>query len=201
MAMFEIKVSNSINNQTQHVAGKYGTNTGVSFVPAVCPAGTLCVQNGLIPNAGYESFGVLNGNTWYFIAASSGAVTGFTGDHTGIYAFNNYDVNKAVGGGITVNVGADTLGLSLPAGEIGDFCEIIVGEQYAFDAENFSTAPGADDVTGYATISSGKLVFDDDAPKTAGIVYFEILRVANVNKGAQYVGKSYILRAVRNPAA
>ena len=201
MAMFEIKISNSVNDQTQHVAGKYGTNTGASFVGAECPAGTLCVQNGLIPNAGYEAFGVLNGNTWCFNAAATGAVDGFNGDHTGIYAFNNYDVNKVTGGGLTVNIGVDTLGLSLPAGEFGDFCEIRIGEQYAFDAGNFSTAPGADDTTGYATISAGKLVFSDTAPKTAGLVYFEVLRTANVNKGTQYVGKSYILRAVRNAAA
>lgn len=198
MAMFEIKVSNSVNDQTQHVAGKFGTNTGDSFVPAVCAAGTLCVQNGLTKSEGYESFGVKNGNTWFFNAAASGKVTGFTGDHTGIYAFNNYDVAKVTGNGITANVGAKTLGLSLPAGERGDFCEIRIGEQYEFDADNFSTAPGADATTGYATISSGKLVYSADAPTTVEIVYFELLRVVPVNEGTKYVGKGYILRALRH---
>lgn len=197
MAMFEVKVSNSINDQTQHVAGVYGTGTGSSFTAAVCPAGTLCVQNGLTTSEGYESFGILNGNTWYFNAATSGTVTGFTGDHTGIYAFNNYDVSKVTGGGITVNLGAKTLGLSLPAGERGDFCEIRIGEQYAFDAENFSTAPGSTDTTGYATISGGKLVFASTAPVTSGSVYFELLRVVNVNEGASYVGKGYVVKALR----
>lgn len=198
MNIFEIKVSNSVNDQTQHVAGKFGTNTGDSFVPAACAAGTLCVQNGLIQSEGYESFGVLNGNTWYFNAATAGLVTGFTGDHTGIYAFNNYDVAKVTGNGLTVNLGANTLGLSLPAGERGDFCEIRVGEQYLFGVDNFSTAPGADDVTGYATIANGKLVFSSDAPTDDEVVYFELLRVVNVNEGASYAGKGYIVRALRH---
>lgn len=200
--MFEVTVSNSVNNQTQNVPGKFGTNTGASFTPDICSAGTLCVQNGLIPSEGYESlkdangntFSILNGNTWYFNVASNGSA-GDVGDHTGIYAFNNYDVQKFSNGSNVVNLGSDTLGLSLPAGERGDFTEIIVGEQYTFGVGNFSTAPTAD--VGYATISNGFLAFTSNKPTTAGAVYFELLRTKDVNYGTSYFGKGYVLKAKR----
>ena len=193
--LFEVKVSNSVRNQTQHVAGKFGTNTGDSFVPADCSAGFLCVQNGLLPLEGYESFSLLNGNSWFFNPATNGTSGGRYGDHTGIYAFDNYDVNKAVSGANKWNVGANTLGLGLPAGERGDFCEIIVGEQYTFGKGNFSTAPTAS--SKYATIANGLLVASADAPAAGSGVYFEILRSINMNEGTSYAGAGYVLRAQR----
>ena len=53
--MFEVTVSNSVRNQIQNIPGKFGAGTGSSFAPAECEAGTLCIQNGLIPSEGYES--------------------------------------------------------------------------------------------------------------------------------------------------
>lgn len=191
--MFEVTVSNSVRNQIQNVPGKFGTNTGSSFVPAECYAGTLCVRNGLIPSEGYESFNILNGNTWYFNAVTSGAVDGRTGDHTGIYAFNNYNVNRAVSGDNAWNLGANTLGLSLPANERGDFCELIVGEQYTFGADNFSTAVSTN---GYATIANGKLVPAAAAP-TDGTVYAKILRTKPMNEGTEYWGVGYVVEICR----
>lgn len=197
--MFEVKVSNSVRNQTQHVPGKFGTGTGVLFAAADCSAGFLAVQNGLIPSEGYESFGILNGNTWYFNQATNGTSGGRYGDHTGIYAFDNYDVNKAVSGENKWNLGAKTLGVGLPAGERGDFCEIIIGEQYTFGAGNFSTAP----TTGskYATIANGLLVASAEAPAAASGVYFEILRSIPVNEGTSFAGTGYVLRAARTAEA
>lgn len=199
--MFEVKVSNSPRNQTQHVPGKFGTNTGASFVPADCSAGMLCVRNGLIPSEGYESKGILNGNTWYFNAATNGAVAERpTGDHTGIFAFDNYDVSKAVStdGQNQWNIGYRTLGLGLPAGNRGDFCEIIIGEQYNFGAGNFSTLPTGTQTV--VTISNGLLVAADAAP-TDGSVYFKLLRTAPVNEGTTYWGLGYILEACRATVA
>ena len=170
--MFEVTVSNSVNNQTQNVPGKFGTGTGSEFATADCSAGFLCVRNGLIPSEGYEGVtpAILNGNTWFFNAAVDGN-DGLSGDHTGIYAFNNYDVNKAVSGANQWNVGAKTLGLGLPAGNRGDFCEIIIGEQYTFGSGNFSS-----EGTG---------------------VYFKILREKNVNEGTSFWGTGYVLQAAR----
>ena len=99
--MFEVTVSNSVRNQTQNVPGKYGTYDSNTYAPVDCDAGQLCTRAALTPNEGYEGLGdtysgnnILNGNTWYMIAATNGAAGGAYGDHTGIYAFNNYDVNK-----------------------------------------------------------------------------------------------------------
>lgn len=203
--MFEVKVSNSVNNQIQNVPGKFGTGTGSDFTAQDCSAGILCVQNGLLPLEGYEAVNKLNGNTWYFNAATNGTSSGTYGDHTGIYAFNNYDVSKAVatnGSGNQWNVGFETLGLGLPAGNRGDFCEIIIGEQYTFGAGNFSTAPSAGVSTGYATIANGRLVYSASAPAAGSGVAFQIMRTIPVNEGTTYWGVGYILKAIRTaPAA
>lgn len=203
--MFEATVSNSVRNQIQNVPGKFGAGTGTSFVAAECQAGTLCVQNGLIPSEGYESVvdasnnpKILNGNTWYFNAAANGKSGGFLGDHTGIYAFNNYDVNKAVSGDNQWIVGANTLGLSLPAGNRGDFCELIVGEQYTWGADNFTAVPTA--AQKFATIANGKFTPAAAAP-TDGSVYAEILRTKNMNEGTSYWGLGYVLRIRRAAVA
>ena len=190
--MFEVTVSNSVRNQIQNVPGKFGTGTGTSFASEVCQAGTLCVQNGLLLNEGYEQFNIKNGNTWYFNAATSGAVSGNPGDHTGIYAFNNYDVNKATSqdGELQWNLGVNTLGLSLPQDTRGDFCELIVGEQYTWGADNFTAVPT--DGQNYATIANGKWTPAASAPTAAG-VYAEILRTKNMNEGTTYWGKGYVL--------
>lgn len=196
--MFEVTVSNSINDQTQNVPGKFGTGTGSTFVPAICEAGTLCIQNGLIPSEGYEKFNILNGNTWYFNTATNGSVTGKPGDHTGIYAFNNYDVNKVGSGELIYNLGANTLGLSLPAGERGDFTELIVGEQYTWGASNFTAVPT--DAQKFATIANGKFTPASAAP-TDGSVYAEIKRTKNMNEGSTYWGVGYVLKICRSVKA
>lgn len=195
--MFEVTVSNSVNNQLQNVPGLFGTGTGTSFKGDVCSAGFLCVRNGLTPSDGYED--KLNGNTWYFNAATDGN-SGMQGDHTGIYAFNSYNVNRAVSGTNAWNVGANTLGLSLPDGERGDFCEIIIGEQYTFGAGNFSTLPSGTTYK-YATIANGLLVASTTAPADGSGVYFVILRSKQMNEGTSFWGTGYVLQAVRTAAA
>ena len=206
MAMFEITVSNSVRNQTLNVTGKYGTGTGEGFTPQECPAGTLCVRNGLLPSEGYEKLGaeqnvtIYNGNSWYFNAATKGIVEGFTGDHTGIYAFNNYDVNKATSrnGELQWNLGANTLGLSLPAGNRGDFTELLVGEQYTWDKDNFTADVASNK---YATVGEGGKWTPASAAPTDGSVYAEILRTKPINEGASYVGEGYVLLICRSAAA
>lgn len=194
--MFEITVSNSVNNQLQNVPGLFGTGTGASFEGDICPAGFLCVPNGLTSSEGYGE--KLNGNTWYFNAATDGKA-GMLGDHTGIYAFNAYNVNRAVSGTNAWNVGANTLGLQLPADERGDFCEIIVGEQYTFGAGNFSTLP-SDTTYKYATVANGLLVASTTAPAAGSGVYFNILRTKPMNEGTSFWGTGYVLQAVRAAA-
>lgn len=204
MNMFEIKISNSVNDQTQHVSGYFGTVSDSTFTSTVCPAGTLCVKSALAPSEGYESFGILNGNTWQFVAATSGAGVPVTyGDHTHVYAFNNYDVSKAtLSNGEVVNLGRQTLGLSLPAGERGDFCEIKIGEQYQFGGDNFTAEPSSSDVDAIFTVSSGKLAAASSATAAAtGELAFQLKRIVNVTEGSSNAGSGYVMLALRATAS
>lgn len=203
---FEVSNSNISRNSMQNVPGKFGTGTGSGFKSEVCPAGFLCVQGALLPNEGYEGKGpnktdILNGNTWEFVAAASGNVNGFTGDHTGIYAFNSYDVRKVASGDNVWMLGSNFLGLELPAGERGDFTELIVGEQYTFGEGNFSTLPVSGSEKYYATIVNGLLVASTSVPAAGKGVYLEILRKKPFTTGARYAGfDGYVCRVLRTAA-
>lgn len=204
---FEVSVSNITRNETQNVPGYFGAGTGDNFAADICAAGFLCVRSELTLSEGYEQYSTLNGNTWRMIAAANGnAATGRLGDHTGLYAFNSYDVNQISQGTApwqnTWKVGANTLGLELPAGVRGDFTELIVGEQYKFGAGNFSTAP-SDNTTIYATIANGLLVASSTEPAAGSGVYLKIWR-QNVpftvgTRNAPFAG--YVCEVLRAPAA
>ena len=210
---FEVYVTNSKRNDTQNITGKFGSFTGDTFNPDICSAGFLCVQNSLLPNEGYESAitrgtttpwqaapGLKNGNSWYMTTAPNGKATGLTGDHTGIYASNTYDVNKAsLGNDMSINIPGKTLGLAIPADERGDFTELIVGEQYNFGAGNFSTLPTASLL--YATIANGLLVAQTAAP-TDGSIYFEVENLdGRFTEGPFDGGAKYTLRCLRSATA
>lgn len=197
---FEVSVSNITRNNIQNVPGYFGSGTGTSFVPDICPAGFLCTRSELAENEGYGA-GVLNGNTWRFIAAAAGTSGDRLGDHTGIYAFNSYNAQQGTIGGNTYYAGANTLGLELPAGERGDFTELIVGEQYTWGVGDFSTAPTDADFK-YATIVNGLLVASKTAPAEGSGVYLKILRSKPFTKGARYAGfDGYVCEVCRAAAA
>lgn len=204
---FEFKNSNSIYNGLQNVAGKFGSFSGTAFTPDVCSAGFMVTQNSLIPNEGYESFvdassnpRILNGNTWYFVAAASGSVVGAPGDHTGIYAANTYNVHSVVSanGQMKYNLGANTLGLAIPADEYGDFTELIVGEQYKFGAGNFAAVPT---VGQYVTIVNGLFSASSATAPTTGAVYGQVKRTEAFNEGASFWGDGYIVKILRSVSA
>lgn len=198
---FEVKVSNGIYDGVQNVAGKFGSFADTTFTGADISAGFLAIQHSLIPSEGYENLTAprLNGNTWYFTAASSGIVAGFPGDHTGIYAANTYDVNKLTDGAdITVNFGEKTLGLGIPANVTGTFTELRVGEQYKFGAGNFASAPT---VGQYVTVSSGKWSASSGSAPTTGAIYGKVLRTEPFNEGASFAGTGYVVQILRSVAA
>lgn len=214
---FEVYVTNSKRNDTQNITGKFGSFTGDTFTPADCSAGFLCTQNSLLPNEGYESVismgtsatgaatdfqaatALKNGNSWYMVAAATGKATGLTGDHTGIYACNTYDVNRLGSGDLIINFAGKTLGLGIPADERGDFTELIVGEQYNFGAGNFTTVPTASLL--YCTIADGLLVAQAAAP-TDGSVYFQVMKLdGRFTEGPYDAGAKYTLRCLRSAAA
>lgn len=203
---FEVKVTNASRNGTQNVAGKFGTGAGTSFVAQDCSAGWLCVRNALIPNQGYESVvdtsgnpRILNGNTWYFNQATGGTVEGRTGDHTGIFASNTYDVNKVGSGDLQYNLGVNTLGLGVPAGNRSDFTELIVGEQYKWGAGNFSALPQTGEI--YATIVNGQWTPTSTLPAGGTGVYGKILRTEPFNEATTFFGTGYILEICRTAQA
>ena len=194
---FEVKVSNSIYDGVQNVAGKYRVRNGDEETLDICSAGFLVKQSGLIPSEGYEDIPVLNGNTWYFTDAATGAVYGLTGDHTGIFAANTYNVHSVVSanGEMKYNLGANTLGLSIPADEIGDFTELRVGEQYKFGAGNFASTPTVGE---FVEIDDGLWTASSStAPASGGVVYGQVLRSEPFNEGASFWGTGYIVRILR----
>lgn len=203
---FEVSNSNITRNNIQNVPGYFGSGTGTSFVPDICPSGFLCTRSELAANEGYEGKGakgadILNGNTWRFIAAAAGAADGRTGDATGIYAFNSYNAQQGTIGGNTYYAGANTLGLELPAGERGDFTELMVGEKYKWGPGNFSTAPTDADFK-YATIVNGMLVASKTQPADGSGVYLKILYSRAFTKGSRYAGfDGYVCEVCRAAAA
>ena len=191
---FEAAVTNQQFSATQNVAGTFVTVADSVATPADCSAGFLVQQYKLMDNDGYT--GVLNGNTWQFQVAADNT-EGAVGAG-GIFAFNSYDVNKVADPANAANiyqVGARTLGIGLPEGEVGVFTQIIPGEQYAFGAGNFSTAPtGA--TTIYCTITNGLLVASATPPTAASGLYFKLLRQGVFTEGTWSGGTKYVCRAL-----
>lgn len=192
--MFEVKISNVSRNNTQTVAGKYGTFAEDVFTGADCPAGTLVKPNGELPMEGYSAQGLTNKSAFYMVAAADG--TGTYGDHTGIYFSSSKDVDVQNG----YALGIKTLGLTIPAGERGAYTECIVGETYAVGADNFNSLPNGTTNT-VATIVNGKLTPADAAPEAGTGVYFELAGTSPVNQGVRYWGERYYIRARRTAEA
>lgn len=196
---FEVKNSDIRFNDIQNVPGYFGTVSQGTFTPADCSAGLVCKSAALAPCEGYEDFNILNGNTHQFVVAANGSVTGNPGDHTGLYVCNTHDVEKMKDSqGNVYNVGANTLGLGLPAGERCAFTELIVGEKYKWGEGNFSALPT--EGQGFATLANGLWVGASAAP-TDGSVYAEILPVAasqsGFMKGLRYAFNGYWLKICR----
>lgn len=188
------KVNNGAYNGLQNVTGKFGSFSGETFTPDVCPAGFMCVPHSLLPLEGYT--GRVNGNSWYMVKATDGSsATGKTGDHTGIYVANTYDVQRIVSanGEAIYNLGLNTLGLPIPADERGDFSELIVGEQWKFGVGNFASAPT---VGQYVEIANGLFGASSATAPQSG-VYGKVLRAEAFNEGASYFGDGYVVEICR----
>ena len=174
--MFETKVTNAVFDETLNVAGKYQA----SSADADCSAGLLCVRASLLPNEGYS--GIYNTNAYIFNAAADT-------DITGIYACNPFQVQEAAGQrGNVYKIGAETLGLGIPAGEVDTFTEIQFDNKsiYRFGAGNLSTAISTNT---FFTVDDGLLVPGASAPK-AGTPYFKLVGSGVATEGA-YASMTY----------
>ena len=174
--MFETKVTNAVFDETLNVAGKYQS----SAADADCSAGFLVVRASLLPNEGYS--GVYNTNAHIFNDATDS-------DITGIYACNPFQVQEAASQrGNVYKIGAETLGLGIPAGEVDTFTEIQFDNKsiYRFGSGNLSAAISTNT---YFTIDDGLLVPGASAP-LAGTPYFKLVGTGVATEGA-YASMTY----------
>lgn len=176
---FEARITNNEFNELCNVTGRYQEEGA----DAVCPAGLLVVRDALLPCAGYTKADgaalVNNENAWYMTAATADA----NADEV-IYACNTYDWPLlSDGNGNAYAVGANILGLPIPAGRDGTFTVIVFDGQhvYRFGEGNLSAEMGSNK---YFTIANGLLVPAAAAPTAAGSVYFELRGAGNFTAGA-----------------
>ena len=164
--MFETKVTNAVFDETA--------------ADADCSAGLLCVRAITLPNEGYS--GLYNTNAYIFNAAADT-------DITGIYACNPFQVQEAASQrGNVYKIGAETLGLGIPAGEVDTFTEIQFDNKsiYRFGAGNLSAAISTNT---FFTVDDGLLVPGASAPK-AGTPYFKLVGSGVATEGA-YASMTY----------
>ena len=131
----------------------------------------------------------------YFYADS---YSGKPGDGTGIYALDVSDVQKATVGSNVYNIGAETLGIGLPAGERGSWRELRVGQVYKFGAGNLTTAISTNQ---YATVSADGLLTPAASAPTTGAIYFILRGTEPFNAGARYKGEGYLYEVARSVSA
>lgn len=176
--MFETKVTNAVFDETLNITGKY--QAGTPAAAADCSAGLLCVRGDNLPNEGYT--GINNMNAYYMTAAAAT-------DLDNIFACNTFDIQTAqTGRGNVYKIGAETLGLGIPANMYGTFTKIVFdgNKIYRFGAGNMSADPSTNT---YFTIANGLLVPAAAAP-TAGKPYFKLVDTGVATEGA-YASMTY----------
>ena len=176
--MFEARVTNAVFDETLNVTGKYQ----YSAADADCSAGHLCVRSSTrLSNQGYT--GLHNDNAYIFNDAAST-------DYDGIYACNPFQVEAGVSNrGNVYKIGAETLGLGIPAGEFDTFTKIKFDNAsiYRFGVGNMSTTVSTNTIF---TISGGQLVPAASAPAKAGKPYFKLVGTGTATEGA-YASMTY----------
>ena len=169
---FEARITNNEFDDLCNITGKYYVSTTATD----CSAGHLCVRDSLLDCEGFT--GVKNENAWKMVDATDAATANDV-----VYACNTYE-SKLINDGDNHNyfIGSETLGLGVPAGRYGTFTKINFDGQsvYRFGVGNLSTTLGTNT---YFTIANGLLVPDDEAPATAGSIYFELRGTGNFVEG------------------
>ena len=168
--MFETKGTNAVFDETLNITGKFQA----SDAPADCSAGLLCVRGDNLPNEGYT--GINNMNAYYMTAAAAS-------DLDNIFACNTFDIQTAqTGRGNVYKIGAETLGLGIPADMYGTFTKIVFdgNKIYRFGIGNLSAEISTNT---YFTIADGLLVPAAAAP-AAGTPYFKLVDTGVATEGA-----------------
>ena len=176
---FEQRVSNHEFDSMANITGKFVDGNAD---PDECSAGFLCTKADLVACEGYS--GIYNENTWTMVAATSSAT-----ENDAIYACNTGDVAYATnaGAGTAYKVGINTLGLSIPAGDLGTFTRIdFVGQGiYRIGVGNVDGSVGANE---FFTIDDG--LFSPAASAPASGPYFSLLGTGTFTEGV-YAGATY----------
>lgn len=173
---FQPLVTNHEFDSTLNITGLFTTD-GDSANGAVCSAGFLAKKSAQLENEGYT--GIYNVNTWTMIPAES---TDLVSEP--IYACNTFNVNQATdGAGNVYKVGANTLGLAVPAGERSTFTKIVFDGNhiYRFGIGNIDGTLGANT---FLTIDDGLLSPGATAPASNGVPYFVVVGSGTFTQGA-----------------
>ena len=187
---FEIKISNHEFDSIANITGKYQ----YSSADAVVSSGFLCTRSTRTVNDGYYQVGptgntitISNTNTWIMVDATDSDTA-----QKGIYACNPFDVNMVQdsANGNMYKVGANTLGLAVPAGHLTTWTKIEFNNNnvYRFGVGNLSASLSTNT---YFTIDDGLLVPGASAPASAGVPYFEKVGTGTFTEGP-HAGFDYV---------
>lgn len=179
---FEAKVTNAVFDETANITGVFQNS---SNAPEICSAGFLCVRGDRLENNGYT--GIKNKNAYYMKAAGAS-------DNGPIYACNTYNVAQTIdpSTGNTYKIGANTLGLPIPAGERGTYTRIDFDggdKKYRFGIGNASAELSTNT---FFTIANGQLVPAAAAPTANGAVYFTLIETGTFPAVGTRAGFGYI---------
>ena len=179
---FEVKISNHEFDSIANITGKYQS----SATDTVVSSGFLCKRSTRTVNEGYYQVGpagstitINNTNTWIMVDATDSDTA-----QAGIYACNPFDVNmiQDSANGNAYKVGANTLGLAVPAGHLTTWTRIEFNDSnvYRFGVGNLSTTLSTNT---FFTIDDGLLVPGASAPADAGTPYFKLVGTGTFTEG------------------
>ena len=176
---FEVRVSNHEFDSAANITGVFQNGSSAA---EICSAGFLCKRDSQTQNEGYPA-GTKNTNTWVMTA---GAATDI------LFAANPHNVNEITDPvtGNTYKVGANTLGLPIPAGVRDTFTYINPDGThiYRFGVGNLTTALSTN---GFLEVSSGLLAPAAAAPDAGSGIYFQVIGTGTFTEGA-YAGFGYV---------
>lgn len=187
-AGFEVKVSNHEFDSLATITGIFEGNSG----PEAVSAGVIAYRNELMDNEGYEAYGVKNTNSWKMTPANADAPADVPR-----YACDPGDVNMVQdpATGNIYKVGANTLGMAVPAGYPCTWRRIYFDNVcvYRFGVGLLTAELGS---AKYVILGDdGRLTPSADMPSDPA--YFEVVREGTFTEGTTAAHGFVDLRACR----
>lgn len=177
---FENSISDSDSRRTLRVAGAlYSSSTPVEAYP-----GTLAVQSSLLDSEAYS--GMKNPNSWKMTKATQA--------DRAIHVCDPDAVNTVTDGVKYYNLGAETLGVRIPAGEKCAWQRLEDGDTFVWGDGCFAALPSATEK--YAVVGTGAdagLWTPVENEPTTG-TFIEILDAVNIDTGNILGGSGYLCK-------